>query len=74
MSSFAALLVLVVLYVSGNSAASSSELFTYLSSFSHFLALLAGVIDSRHVVYYLLLISLFLILTIRHLGQKRLQG
>jgi len=73
-SSFGLLLFLVVLYLSGSSQSNSSELFVYLSHFSHFLPFLEGVLDSSDVVYYGLFIVGFLILAIRKLDNDRLNG
>ena len=58
-------LILVMLYLSGSATASSSELFLYLSNFSHLTNLLTGLVDTRHVAYFILFTSLFLILCIR---------
>lgn len=73
-STFGLLLFLVVLYLSGTSQSNSSELFVYLSHFSHFLPFLEGILDSSDIVYYLLFIAGFLILAIRKLDNDRLNG
>ncbi len=73
-SSFGLLMFLVVLYLSGDSQSNSSELFIYLSHFSHFEAFVRGVIDSSDLVYYLLFIFGFLILSVRKLDNDRLLG
>lgn len=73
-SSFGLLLFLVVLYLSGSSQSNSSEVFIYLSHFSHFLPFLEGFFDTSDVVYYLLFIVAFLTLTIRKLDNDRLLG
>jgi len=73
-SSFGLLLFLVVLYLSGNSQSNSSEVFIYLSHFSHYLPFLDGVFDTSDLVYYLLFIVGFLILAIRKLDNDRLLG
>jgi ABC-2 type transport system permease protein len=73
-TTFGLLLFLVVLYISGNSQGTGSELFVYLSHFGHFLSFLEGVFDSSDVAYYLLFIAGFLILTVRKLDNDRLQG
>ncbi len=72
-SSFGLLIFLAVLYVSGSSAGATSELFVYLSHFSHYLSFLEGMFDTSNLVYYLLFISAFLILAIRQLEHRRLQ-
>lgn len=71
---FGLLLFLVVLYISGNSQGTGSEVFVYLSHFGHFLSFLEGMFDSSDLVYYLLFIIGFLTLTIRKLDNDRLQG
>ena len=73
-SSFGLLMFLVVLYLSGNSQSNSSELFIYLSHFSHFETFVRGVIDSSDLVYYLLFIVGFLVLAVRKLDNDRLLG
>lgn len=73
-TTFGLLLFLVVLYISGNSQGAGSEIFVYLSHFGHFLSFLEGMFDSSDLVYYLLFIGGFLILTIRKLDNDRLQG
>lgn len=73
-STFGLLIFLMVLYVSGNSQGSASELFIYLSHFGHFLSFLDGVFDTADLVYYLLFIAGFLLLAIRKLDNDRLKG
>ncbi len=73
-SSFGLLLFLVVLYLSGSSQSNSSEVFIYLSHFSHFLPFTDGVFDTSDLVYYALFIVGFLILSIRKLDNDRLLG
>jgi ABC-2 type transport system permease protein len=73
-STFGLLLFLMILYISGNSQGSGSQLFIYLSHFGHFLSFLEGMFDSSDLVYYLLFILGFLLLTIRKLDNDRLQG
>jgi len=73
-SSFGLLMFLVVLYLSGGSQSNSSELFIYLSHFSHFETFVRGIIDSSDVIYYLLFIVGFVILTIRKIDNDRLLG
>lgn len=73
-TTFGFLLLLDVLYQSGNAQGSASELFVYLSAFGHFLSFAKGMFDSSDLVYYLLFIVGFLILTIRKLDNDRLQG
>lgn len=69
---FGLLLFLVVLYISGASHDSASQLFIYLSQFSHFLAFLRGEFKSSNLAYYFLFIFSFLVLTIHRLDGLRL--
>lgn len=73
-STFGLLVFLMILYISGNSQGTGSELFIYLSHFGHFLSFLEGIFDSSDLVYYLLFIGGFLLLTIRKLDNDRLRG
>lgn len=73
-SSFGLLMFLVVLYLSGGSQSNSSELFIYLSHFSHFEAFVRGVIDTSDMAYYGLFILGFVLLTVRKLDNDRLLG
>ena len=73
-SSFGLLMFLVVLYLSGSSQNNSSELFIYLSHFSHFETFVRGVVDTSDIVYYLLFIVGFLVLAVRKLDNDRLLG
>lgn len=73
-STFGLLLFLVVIYISGSSANSASELFVYLSHFGHFTAFLEGMFNTTDLIYYLLFIVGFLLLTIHKLDSDRLQG
>jgi ABC-2 type transport system permease protein len=73
-STFGLLIFLMVLYVSGTSQGAGSELFIYLSHFGHFLSFLEGVFDTSDLIYYVLFIAGFLLLTIRKLDNDRLRG
>ena len=72
-SSFGLLLFLVILYILGNSQATGSNLFIYLSHYEHLASFLRGVFDTSDLAYYLLFIAGFLILTIHRLDNERLQ-
>ncbi|HET7586491.1 MAG TPA: ABC transporter permease [Gammaproteobacteria bacterium] len=64
--------VLLLLWIF-NFAASQSSAFAYLSLMSHYDRLLRGLMNSTDVVYYVLVIGTFVILTIRRLDGDRLQ-
>ncbi len=65
------LLLMVMLHLSGSAAASSSELFLYLSNIPHLASLLSGSIDTTHIAYFLLFTVLFLTLCVRRLALSR---
>jgi ABC-2 type transport system permease protein len=70
-ASFGLLLLLVVFYISGTSSTNASELFVYLSHISHFFSFTDGVLNSVDIIYYLLFMLLFLVLTVLRLDAKR---
>ena len=70
LSGLGALFLLFVLYVSGASTADSS-LFSYLSSFSHFIPTLSGLITSQDIFYFVITSALFIGLAIIRLRFKR---
>ena len=73
-SSFGVLLLLWILDWAGNSnMGEASGLFGYISILRHFESMLKGVFDSSDLIYYLLFISVFLVLSIRRLDADRLQ-
>ncbi len=69
-------LLMLLWIIDWNSGAgeNASGLFQYLSLKTHFNAFLKGLFSTRDLIYYLLLISVFLVLGIRRLDQKRLTG
>ncbi|MCC6301679.1 MAG: ABC transporter permease subunit [Gammaproteobacteria bacterium] len=72
-STFGVLLLLWIIDWSGGAGGKGSSVFGYLSMLRHYESLLKGVFNSTDVVYYLLLIALFVILSIRRLDSYRLQ-
>jgi ABC-2 type transport system permease protein len=73
-STFGALLLLWVLdWASATGRSGESGLFAYLSLLRHYDPLLKGVFDSSDVLYYLLFIVTFLVLSVRRLDADRLQ-
>ncbi|MEO5573475.1 MAG: ABC transporter permease subunit [Gammaproteobacteria bacterium] len=73
-STFGVLLLLWILDWAGAAQANAGDsLFTYLSLVNHYEALLRGVFRSSDVIYYLLFIISFLVLSIRRLDAYRLQ-
>ncbi len=71
-SSFGLLLLLWIIDTGGGDSTRESVL-AYVSLLQHFAPLLRGIVDSKDLVYFLLFISGFLILTIRQLDALRLQ-
>ena len=74
MSTFGILLMLwIVDWAGGKASETASGLLEYLSILRHFEAFSKGVFNSSDFIYYVLFISLFLILSIRRLDSDRLQ-
>jgi len=71
-STFGLLLLLWIINLTSASA-NGGGLLDYLSLMSHFQPLLRGIFSSSDIVYYLLLIGTFLVLSIRRLDADRLQ-
>jgi ABC-2 type transport system permease protein len=71
---FGFLLFLLLLYISGNSQNTASNLFIYLSHYSHFLSFQSGLFDTSDIAYYCLFIISFIVLTIKKLENERLRG
>lgn len=72
-STFGVLLLLWIIDWSGAAGAKGASVFGYLSMLRHYESLLKGVFNSTDVAYYLLLIALFIVLSIRRLDSYRLQ-
>jgi len=70
-STFGLLLLLWILDWAGNT--NSGSLLHYLSMLKHYEPLLNGVFKSSDIIYYLLFIATFLIMSIRRLDSYRLQ-
>lgn len=71
-STFGLLLLLWIIDWSGRAQTEASGLFSYLSMTRHYESLLKGLFNSADVAYYLLFITVFLLLTIRRLDADRL--
>ncbi len=73
-STFGVLLLLWIIdWASTSGSGEISTVFGYLSLLRHYESLLKGIFDSTDVVYYLLFIITFLVLSIRRLDSERLQ-
>jgi len=71
-STFGALLMLWIIDWIGESIADSDSVVSYLSILQHHQSMLQGVFDSSDIAYYLILITAFLVLTIRQLDRERM--
>lgn len=71
-STFGALFVLWILQLAAEMM--DNGVLAYLSIVSHYLSFLEGVFNTADVIYYILLIGLFLILSVRRLEGDRLGG
>jgi ABC-2 type transport system permease protein len=71
-SSFGILVLFWILNFSSTTG-ESSELFNYVSMLHHYQSMLRGIVNSSDVLYYLLFILLFLVLSIRRLDAERRQ-
>lgn len=73
-STFGLLLLLWILNQAYDTGGEGSDaVLAYLSTLSHYEALLKGVFDTQDVLYYLLFIVIFLVMSIRRLDTDRLQ-
>ena len=70
--SFGLLLLLWIINWAGSSGEQVSGLFSYLSLVGHYESLLKGLFNSADVIYYLLFILTFLVLSIQRLDANRL--
>lgn len=73
-ATFGALLLLWILDWSAASTGRSESILEYLSILGHFNRLRTGLISTVDLIYYLLIVLVFLMLTIRHLDSERLSG
>jgi len=71
-STFGVLLMLWIIDWLGGSASNGQSVLSYLSLLQHHQSMLEGVFDTSDIAYYLLLITGFLVLTIRQLDRERL--
>ena len=71
-STFGVLLILWIIDIAGKTGDKSSVL-AYLSMLNHNQALLRGIFSSTDIIYYLLCITVFLVLSVRRLDAERLQ-
>jgi len=72
-ATFGLLLLLWVLSLAGSTGNEGGGVLGYLSLLSHYQPLLKGIFSSTDIIYYLLLISSCLVLSVRRLDADRLQ-
>jgi ABC-2 type transport system permease protein len=72
-ASFGLLLLLWIISWAGSGDARYSPVFHYLSLVNHYSSLLTGSFNSTDVIYYVLFIIAFLVLSVRRLDAYRLQ-
>ncbi len=73
-STFGVLLLLWIIDWSGTEREDVSGLFSYLSIQTHLESFMQGLLNSTDVMYYLIIVVTFLILSIRRLDNQRLTG
>ncbi len=66
--------LLLLLWIISSNTGDSTAVLTQLSLLRHFAPMLRGLIDTADVVYFILFIATFLLLTIRQMDSRRLQG
>jgi len=71
-STFGVLLLFWIVDVAGKTGDQAGVL-SYLSMLNHYQALLRGIFSSTDIIYYLLCITVFLVLSVRRLDAERLQ-
>lgn len=72
-STFGLLLLLWIIELTGKNGAEAGNVLAYLSLQRHYEALLRGLFNSSDILYYLLFIAAFLVLSVRRLDADRLQ-
>jgi ABC-2 type transport system permease protein len=72
-STFGALLLLWIIDWTGNSAGKAGGALEYLSLLRHYESLLKGLVSTTDLVYFLLFIATFLVLSVHRLDNDRLQ-
>lgn len=72
-STFGALLLLWIIDWTGNSAGKAGGVLEYLSLLRHYESLLKGLVSTTDLVYFLLFIATFLVLSVHRLDNDRLQ-
>ncbi len=68
--------VLLMLWIANlaNTSTDKDSLLSYISILQHYQAMMKGIVNTGDIAYYVLFISVFLVLSIRHLDAQRLQN
>jgi ABC-2 type transport system permease protein len=66
--------LLLLLWIINNNTGDNTTALTQLSLLRHFSPMLRGLVNSADLAYFVLFISIFLLLTIRQMDSRRLQG
>jgi ABC-2 type transport system permease protein len=73
-ATFGALFMLWIVHWTGQTGENTDEILAWLSIIKHQQPFQAGLLNTQDIGYYLILILLFLLLSIRRLDAERLQG
>jgi ABC-2 type transport system permease protein len=74
MSTFGAILFLLIIFYAGDSRTTEgTNIFSYISLLDHMSAFFRGIFNTSDFIYYLIVITIFLVLSIRRLDGDRLQ-
>ncbi|MGD8581307.1 MAG: ABC transporter permease, partial [Gammaproteobacteria bacterium] len=66
--------LLLLLWIISSNTGDGTAVLTQLSLLRHFAPMLRGLIDTADIAYFILFIATFLLLTIRQMDSRRLQG
>jgi len=73
-STFGFLFLLLILKLITSGSSESNNALAYLSTASHLAPFFRGIVNSKDVIYFLLFISTFILLSIKQMDSRRLQG
>jgi ABC-2 type transport system permease protein len=66
--------LLLLLWIISRNTGDTSDVFNHLSLLTHYTPMLRGLVNTGDVAYFLIFIATFLVLTIRQMDSRRLQG
>ena len=73
-SAFSTFGFLLLLWIVSSGATTDNNAFSLLSISAHFSPMLRGLVNTADITYFIIFIATFLVLTIKQLDSKRLQG